>query len=169
MPYLIAVLGDRPSVESAYKSLEQEGLGYKALSIVGRGFRQPEEFAFLNSKRESRRLMFGMALWTIPFGFVSGLAFSIITGLQTFAWAGELGNQLMGGLLGAISGGMGAMFIGSGLGVPSSNDDSERALTNRLDEGKFLLVAEGSEPVLEQVRTQLRPHVPESIQWIGVS
>jgi hypothetical protein len=169
MPYLIAVLGDRPSAESAYMSLEQEVLGYEALNIVGRGFRPAEEFAFLNPKAERRRRMIGMALWTIPFGFVSGLAFSIITGLQTFAWAGELGNQLLGGLLGAISGGMGAMFIGSGLGVPGSRDDSDRALRNRLDEGKFLLIAEGPEPVLEKVRSRLRPYDPESFQWIGVS
>jgi hypothetical protein len=168
MPYLIAVLGDRPSAEAAYAGLEAENLSYQGLSIVGQGFRQPEEFAFLNPQGERRRRIIGMALWTVPFGFVGGLIFSILTNLQTFAWAGELGNQLLGGVLGAISGGMGALFIGSGLGVPSSND-SERILLNRLDEGKFLLVAEGPESVLEQLRSRLRQYRPESLQFVGVS
>lgn len=135
---------------------------------MGQGFRQPEEFTFLNPQGERRRRMIGMALWTVPFGFVGGLIFSILTNLQTFAWAGELGNQLLGGLLGAISGWIGALFIGSGLGVPTS-DDSERALRNRLDEGKSLLVAEGPESALQQVRNRLRQYRPESLQFVGVN
>ncbi|GEM_PF-4957964 len=51
-----------------------------------------------------------MASWLVPFGFAAGYTFSLITGLDTFAWAGTIGNRVIGGLLGAISGAMGSFL-----------------------------------------------------------
>ena len=58
-----------------------------------------------------------MATWLIPFGFIGGVAFSLSTNLHTFSWAGEIGDRVIGGLLGAIGGAMGSVFIGGGGGI----------------------------------------------------
>ena len=49
-----------------------------------------------------------MATWLLPFGFGAGLLFTFITNLDTFAFAGPIGQPLIGGLLGLGSGWMGS-------------------------------------------------------------
>jgi hypothetical protein len=58
-----------------------------------------------------------MLLWLVPFGFVAGFTFNAITGLDTFAWTGRLGNQMHRRPTRGRSGAMGAFFIGGGVGA----------------------------------------------------
>ena len=104
-----------------------------------------------------------MASWLIPFGFLSGVGFSIVTNLQTFAWAGEIGNHVIGGLLGSIGGTMGSVFIGGGGGIAFGSGDA-LPYRNRLNAGKYIIVVEGSQLLLQQATLILRKCDPEGIQ-----
>jgi hypothetical protein len=52
------------------------------------------------------------------------IAFSLSIALPTFAWAGEAGNYIVGGLLGLIGGAMGSVFVGGGTEAMLGGGDS---------------------------------------------
>ena len=104
-----------------------------------------------------------LAYWTIPFGFIAGVAFSILSGLHTFAWAGEVGNYLISGFLGAASGGLGAFMVGRLVGWTVGSGDAI-AYRNRLNQGKYLIIAEGTDELVRQATRILRQYDPENIQ-----
>jgi hypothetical protein len=160
MNYLIAVLSDRIEAESAYLGLEKEGINS---TILGRGYKSADEFGLIDPKEEAKKQVKLMAFWLIPFGFFAGFTFSLITGLDTFAWAGEIGNHVIGGLLGAGSGAMGSVFVGGGVGLVFGSGDA-LPYRNRLDAGKYLIVVQGSETLTRQATRILRKYDPENIQ-----
>jgi hypothetical protein len=161
--YLVAVLSDRIQAESAYTMLEQQGLPLDKVTILGRGYKSADEFGLIDPRETARKQAKLMASWLIPFGFVGGVGFSILTNLQTFAWAGEIGNHIIGGLLGSIGGAMGSLFIGGGGGIAFGSGDA-LPYRNRLDAGKYLIVVEGSQLLLQQATTILRKFDLENIQ-----
>ncbi|MBE9056626.1 hypothetical protein [Sphaerospermopsis sp. LEGE 08334] len=160
MNYLVAVLSDRIQAESAYLGLEKEGINS---TILGRGYKTADEFGLIDPKEEAKKQVRLMAFWLIPFGFFAGFTFSLITGLDTFAWAGEIGNHVIGGLLGAGSGAMGSVFVGGGVGLVAGSGDA-LPYRNRLDAGKYLIVVQGSETLTRQATRILRQYDPENIQ-----
>ncbi|MEB3337712.1 MAG: hypothetical protein VKJ46_09635, partial [Leptolyngbyaceae bacterium] len=103
MNYLVAVLPDRIQAEAAYSALEKEGLPMDKVAILGKGYKSADEYGLIDPNEEARKNATMMATWLVPFGFAAGFTFSLITNLQTFAWAGEIGNHVIGGLLGAGS------------------------------------------------------------------
>jgi len=163
MNYLVAVLPDRIQAEAAYLALEQEGISIDKVTILGRGYKSADEFGLIDpndqAQKQSRLLLF----WLVPFGFVSGLAFNLLTGLNTFPWAGEVGNALIGGLLGAGAGAMGSFFVGGGVGLAFGSGDA-LPYRNRLNAGKYLIVVQGTELVTRQATRVLRKFEPENIQ-----
>ncbi|MEH2287102.1 hypothetical protein [Nostoc sp.] len=160
MNYLVAVLPDRIQAEAAYLALEKEGV-YS--TILGRGYKTADEFGLIDPKEQANKQAKQMATWLIPFGFFAGFTFSLITGLDTFAWAGEVGNHIVGGLLGAASGAMGGVFVGGGVGLLIGGGDA-LPYRNRLDAGKYLVVVQGSETLTRQATKILRQFDPENIQ-----
>jgi len=66
----------------------------------------------------------------------------LITNLHTFAFAGSIGEPLIGGLLGMGSGWMGSYAAAAS--VSSETDDRVRSLRNRIDEGNWLLLLESA-------------------------
>ena len=142
MNYLVAVLGDRMKVEEAYSALEAAAFSMQEVAILGRGFKSADEYGLIDPASKAWKQMRGMMFWLIPFGFMAGFGFNAITGLDTFPWAGTLGNQILGGLLGAGSGAMGAVFVGGGVGAALGSGDA-LSYRNRLDAGKYLLVVRG--------------------------
>ena len=83
-----------------------------------------------------------LATWLIPFGFIAGLSFSQMTNLKTFA---EMGfpnqfEQLLGGLVGMISGWLGSFF--SAGSINQDNYDDIRALRKKSEQGFWLLILE---------------------------
>ncbi|MEO0541163.1 MAG: hypothetical protein AAFZ80_09910, partial [Cyanobacteria bacterium P01_A01_bin.105] len=103
------------------------------------------------------------ATWLIPFGFVAGFLFDNITQLNTFPWAGTLGNQIIGGFLGAASGAMGSFFVGGGVGIAFGSGDA-LPYRNRLNAGKYLVVVRGSESLINRAARIIQPLRPENIQ-----
>ncbi|MGH2413174.1 MAG: hypothetical protein ACRDEA_05700, partial [Microcystaceae cyanobacterium] len=149
MNYLIAVLPDRIQAEAAYTALEKAGIPLEQLTILGRGYKSADEFGLIDPAQSAQKQAKQMAYWLVPFGFASGYGFNLITGINLFGWAGELGNHIIGGLLGAIAGGMGSLFVGGGAGLISGSGDA-LPYRNRLNEGKYLVVVQGSERLKNQ-------------------
>ncbi|MBF2029695.1 MAG: hypothetical protein IGS48_23555 [Oscillatoriales cyanobacterium C42_A2020_001] len=163
MSYVVAVLSDRIQAEAAYSELEKEGLPMDCISILGKGYKSADEFGLIDPKERAGRLAKLMSFWLVPFGFAAGFTFSLITDLNTFAWAGEIGNHIIGGLLGAASGAMGSFFVGGGVGLTSGSGDA-LPYRNRLSLGKYLIIVQGNEVQNLKASGILRRFKPENIQ-----
>ncbi len=163
MNYLVAVLADRVQAEAAYSALEKEGLPSDKVAILGKGYKSADEFGLIDPSSQARKQSTGLALWLTPFGFVAGYVFNVLSGLNTFPWAGGFGNHLIGGLLGAASGAFGSFVVGSGVGLTSGSGDA-LPYRNRLNAGKYLLVVKGSANLTDQARRVLRQFEPENLQ-----
>jgi len=163
MNYLVAVLSDRIQAEAAYSALEKEGFAMDKVTILGRGYKSADEFGLIDPNEQAIKQAKFMAVWLIPFGFIAGAAFSLVTQLNTFAWAGEIGNHLIGGVLGAIGGAMGSIFAGGGTGLIFGGGDA-LPYRNRLKAGKYLIVVKGSETLTRRATNILRQFEPENIQ-----
>ncbi|MBD2164172.1 hypothetical protein H6G64_11980 [Calothrix sp. FACHB-156] len=160
MYYLVAVLADRIQAEAAYLALEKEAI---KSTILGKGYKTADEFGLIDPQEQANKQVRLMAIWLVPFGFFAGFTFSYITGLDTFAWAGEIGNHIVGGLLGAASGAMGSVVVGGGVGLITGGGDA-LPYRNRLDAGKYLVVVQGSEMLTKQATRILRQFEPENMQ-----
>ena len=163
MNYLVAVLSDRIQAEEAYTVLEKEGVPTEQVTILGRGYKSADEFGLIDPNEQAKKQTQLMAIWLVPFGFVAGLTFNFLTGLNTFPWAGGVGNILIGGLLGAGAGAMGSVFAGGGAGLVFGSGDA-LPYRNRLNAGKYLIVVKGTESVTRQATRILRSFEPENIQ-----
>jgi hypothetical protein len=163
MTYLIAVLQDRIQAEEAYTALEKAGISMKQISILGRGYKSADEFGLIDPNQVAKKNAIRMAYWLIPFGFFGGFTFDAITGLDTFAWAGTPGNHILGGVLGAIAAAMGSVFVGGGIGLTEGSGDA-LPYRNRLNEGKYLIIVEGSEIIKNKATQILRTFNPETLQ-----
>jgi hypothetical protein len=161
--YLVAVLTDRIKAESAYNELEKQGVPLSKVSILGRGYKTADEFGLIDPNEQAQKQAKLMAIWLVPFGFIGGIGFNLSTDLHTFAWAGVLGDRIISGMLGAIGGAMGSIFIGGGGGIAFGSGDA-LPYRNRINAGKYLIVVEGSQLLLQQATTILRKCDPENLK-----
>jgi hypothetical protein len=163
MKYVVAVLSDRIQAEEVYSELERAEFPMRSVSIVGRGYKSADEFGLVDPKQTAKKQAKQMSYWLIPFGFAAGVTFSLITNLNTFIWAGEIGNHLIGGLLGAIAGAMGSFFVGGSAGLTAGAGDA-LPYRNRLGEGKYLIIVKGEEDMTRQASRIISQFNPESLQ-----
>ena len=164
MNYLIAVVEDRIKAEEAYTALEKSAIPTSQLSILGKGYKSADEFGFLDSSQQTKKGALRMAMWLVPFGFGGGYIFDLITGLDTFAWAGVPGNHIIGGVCGAIGGAMGSFFIGGGVAFSSENKDN-MFYRNMLQADKYLVVVNAVDILIQDKATYiLQRFNPESLQ-----
>ncbi len=163
MNYLIAVLPDRLKAEAAYTDLETLGIDRSQLAIIGRGYQTADEFGLIDPLQQAKKRAIFMAYWLVPFGFAGGYLFNLITGLDTLDWAGEPGNHILGGILGAIGGAMGSFFVGGGVGLTTGSGDA-LSYRNRLDAGKYLVAVKGSATLVDRATPILRKFSPENLQ-----
>jgi hypothetical protein len=163
MNYLISVWRDRIEAEEVYSVLEKDGFPLSKVSILGKGYKSADEFGFIDPLQQGRNQAVFMGYWLVPFGFLGGVGFSLATDLHTFAWAGPIGNHIIGGLLGAIGGAMGSIFVGGGVGVATGSGDA-LPYRNRLSEGKYLIVVKGNDTEIQQASRLMRRYRPENIQ-----
>jgi hypothetical protein len=163
MNYLIAVLPDRIKAEEAYTALEKANIPKEQITIVGKGYQSADEFGLIDPQQQAKKRAILMAYWLVPFGFVAGYLFNLITGLDTLDWAGEPGNHIVGGILGAIGGAMGSVLIGGGVGLTTASGDA-LPYRNRLDAGKYLVVVQGSQSLKDRATKILRQFEPENLQ-----
>ena len=117
-----------------------EGQPGLQLRGVGAGGIEPEQVVELNPALQRQARQRQMATWLLPFGFGAGMLFTFITNLDTFAFAGPLGQPVIGGLLGLGSGWMGSYAAAAS--VTSDRDDQIRTVRNRLSEGQCVLLVD---------------------------
>lgn len=163
MNYIIAVLSDRIAAEDAYSILEKDGIPLDQVSIIGRGYKTADEFGFIDPGKQGRKQATLMAYWLVPFGFIGGVAFNLATQYMLVPQIGVLGNQLLGGLLGAMGGAMGSIFVGGSVGMTSGSGDA-LPYRNRLSEGKYLVVVQGAANITNRATRLLRQCNPENLQ-----
>lgn len=164
MSFLIAVFPDRDQAEAAYADLGKEGIPNGQVALLGAGHAQEDPFGFINPAAQNKKIKQLTFFWLLPFGFVAGFVFSYITNLQTFAWAGEVGNHLLGGVLGAISGAMGSVFIGKSLAMTSTTGIDPLPYQNRLAEGKYILIINGMDVLTNRAAPILRKFKMDTMQ-----
>ncbi|MBP0021890.1 MAG: hypothetical protein J7647_30580 [Cyanobacteria bacterium SBLK] len=162
MSYLIAVVRDRISAEEAYVALEKGGISTDLLTIVGQGYRSADEFGLIDPGQQAKKQALFMAAWLIPFGFAAGFTFNAIAHTNVFTWTGQVGNNILGGLLGAMGGTMGSIFVGGGVGLSQGSGDA-LPYRNRLQEGNYLVVVQGSTPTQNKALSILRELNPLSM------
>jgi hypothetical protein len=164
MNYLIAVLPDRFQAEEAYTALEKAGIPLAKMAIAGRGYKTADEVGLYDAKEQAKRKAIFMAYWLIPFGFVGGYIFNLITGLHNLDWAGDPGNHIVGGVLGAIGGAMGSVFVGGGASWATSTAGDTVSYREYLDANKYLLLVDNIGGFGDRAIPILRQLTPELIQ-----
>ncbi len=162
MNYLVAVLPDRTQAEQAYSALEKEGLPTNQIDIVGQGYKNPDEYGLIDPNQQAKKGARRLSSLLIPFGFVAGYIFNVLTGIEILP-IGSLVNHLIGGLLGSAAGALGAYLIGGGVGLTVGSGDA-LPYRNRLNEGKYLLIFKGSEELIPKATRILRQFEPENLQ-----
>lgn len=163
MNYLVAVLPDRSQAEAAYSALEKESLPLEKIAIVGQGYQSADEFGLIDPNQEAAKQSGQLAYWLIPFGFAAGYLFNLLTGIEMFSSIGAPGNHIIAGILGAVAGGLGALLVGGGIGWTTSSGDA-LVYRNRLNAGKYLIIAKGSEVVVRDATRVIRQFEPENMQ-----
>lgn len=164
MNYLIAVLPDRFQAEEAYTALEKAGIPLTKMAIAGRGYKTADEVGLYDAKEQAKKKAIFMAYWLIPFGFIGGYIFNLITGLHNLDWAGEPGNHIVGGILGAIGGAMGSVFVGGGASWATSTAGDTVSYREYLDANKYLLLVDNVGGFGDRAIPILRQLTPELIQ-----
>lgn len=163
MNYLIAVMPNRIDVEAAYTALERENLPMSQVTILGHGYQSADEFGLINPDQQAQKWSRRLAYQLIPFGFVAGFIFDAITHLNVLTWSNDLINHVVGGLLGAGAGALGALLTGGGIGWTTASGDAI-AYRNRLNDGKYLIITTGPKALIRQATKILRQFKPENIQ-----
>ncbi len=137
--YVAVVLDKWERLEQLRQELAslQPPLGLRA---VGAEALDPKTVRELNPALDRRDRQRTMARWLLPFGFAAGAMFTFITNLDTFGFAGPIGQPLIGGLLGLASGWMGSYAAAAS--VTGEGDDQIRTVRNRLEEGNWVLLVE---------------------------
>lgn len=160
MNYLIAVLPSRDRAEAAHNALQDAST--RRTSILGQGYQSADDFGFIDPKNTAENRINKLAYWLIPFGFVAGYAFNQLSGIEIFSVLNDVGNHIIGGVLGAIAGGIGAVMTGGTVGATGAGD--ALAYRNRLNAGKYIVVAEGDAEELRRATTILSQFEPENLQ-----
>lgn len=163
---VVVVLAERKRLRQLREQLAGLTPPPARLIAIGQGETDIAEVAELNPALTRRLRQRGMARWLLPFGFLAGLTFTFITDLDTFAFAGDLGSHLIGGLLGLGSGWMGSFAAAAS--VTSEADDRIRALRNRLEEGNWLLLVETANGI-EMPWTRLQDARPKAVVRLNES
>ena len=163
MNYLVTVLENKQQVEEAYSNLKENGIPPEKIAILGQGYQSADDFGLLNpgdrASKRAKKLAYGL----IPFGFAAGYTFNVLTGIHLFSFTNSVTEHIIGGVLGAASGLLGAIIVGGGVGLTTGSGD---AITyrNRLKAGKYIIVTKGTDNLIRQATKLLRQFEPEYIQ-----
>ena len=101
-----------------------------------------EEIRILNPKLDRKLRQKDMSRWLMPFGFIAGIAFTNMTNLSTFSFLGlnNIGETLIGGLLGMGSGYLGSVVSSASINL--NRNKELRSIINLNKEGKWLVLLE---------------------------
>lgn len=157
MNYLIAVLPNRMEVEAAYTALEKENSPMSQITILRRGYQSVDEFGLIDPDQQASKWSRRLAYQLILFGFAAGFVFDAI-------WSNDLINHIVGGILGAGAGALGALFTSGRFGWTTASGDVI-VYRNRLNSGKYLILTKELELLIRQATKILRQFEPEITQY----
>jgi hypothetical protein len=161
--YLVAVLPNRIEAESAYLSLKDAKLPMESLDILGRGFKSADDFGLINPDKVAEQQSELLANGLVPFGFIAGFFFNVLTGIELISWIGPIGNHILGGVFAAAAAALGAAMTGALTGWTTGSGDAI-AYRNRLNAGKYLIIARGKDTFMREATRLLRQYNLENIQ-----
>jgi len=161
--YLVAVLTNRLQAEAAYRSLKSADLPIEDVAILGQGYRSADDYGLINPDDEAQKQTQSLRAWLLPFGFAAGFAFNWLTGIEITSWVGDFGNHCLGGLLGLGAGAIGAAMTGRLTGWTVASSDAI-AYRNRINAGKYILIATGPGAFVRDATQRLRQFNPENLQ-----
>ena len=159
--YLAATILEKQDADAAYRALKKMSLKTSQIQLLNAETISQKKY--YDPNKDSRQQVQRMMAWLLPFGFFAGFTFNRITDLTIVAALSPLLNGLIGGLMGAGSGVLGAVFIGGGTKVFYQNPD-ELTYERRVQLGKFVLIVTGTDVQIRQVNRELRSRPYESIQ-----
>ncbi|MFN8285870.1 MAG: general stress protein [Chitinophagales bacterium] len=153
MQAIIGVYDSHDSALSAVQQLQQNGFPSNQLSIIGKTTKVDDHFHVkADHTVEGAEVSFGVIAGSV-IGVLSGIGIFAIPGFGFLFGAGALVGAFAGLELGVVGGGIAAVL--TRLGVDSLTADKYEEY---LKEGKFLIVAEGDEPVLKNAEQKLGEH-----------
>jgi hypothetical protein len=153
--YLVVTFRDRLQLESAYADLERQDFPLHRVSLIGSGHKTLAETGLYDPSQSARRQMGQMLVWLVPFGFLAGFSFNLVTEITIFQFLDPWGNRLLGGLFGAIAAAMGSFTVGGGAQLLLAGQE-RIPFAERLRAGKYLLAIAGSEALVRQANQILR-------------
>jgi hypothetical protein len=164
--FLLATFCDRLQAEAAYTALESADFPLEQVSLVGKGYKLLDELKLFDPNLAARQQVKRMVTWLLPFGLFAGFTFNQVTGLTIAPALSPLLNGLLGGLMGAVSGAMGGFIVSGGFGILSPGIEGA-PFEQRLQQGKYLLVVNGVDPLIQRGYRVLRPLNSEALQIIN--
>ena len=99
------------------------------------------EVKLLSPKLSRKERQKQMSLWLMPFGFIAGVTFAGMTGLETFSnfGFGQVSETLAGGFLGMASGWIGSFFAARSV---NTNQEDLKSILKFNKEGFWIVLLE---------------------------
>ncbi|MHB8483413.1 MAG: general stress protein [Nitrospiria bacterium] len=149
---VVAIYKTHSEAEKTVKELQKSGFDMKNLSIVGKDYHTDEHVVGYYNTGDRMKYWGKLGgFWGGLWGVLVGAAFFSIPGIGPVLVGGPLVASIVGGLEGAaITGGIGVLGAGLySLGIPKNSIlNYETAIKT----GKFLLIAHGTEEVVEKAK-----------------
>jgi hypothetical protein len=163
LQYLVLTFSDRPQAEAAYEKLKASELALAHIDLVGTGFKSLQDIKIKDPNQVAWQQATRMLYWVVPFGFVAGFSFNDITHLSILGQASPLVNHVIGGLFGMVASAMGGFTFGGG--AQFFIDREKMPFNKRLQSGKYLLVAQGTDLLVRQASRVLQGVPSDSFQF----
>ncbi len=155
MKTTIGVYDKHSSALEAVKKLKNDGFPSKQLSILGKATSQEDDVHIASgepAKLAAKEVGIGAVAGTVV-GVLTGVGLFAIPGLGLLYGAGALVGAIAGFDLGIIGGG-----IATALTMTGMKDEHAKEYEKYLAEGKFIVVAQGSEEELAHAKDLLDAH-----------
>jgi hypothetical protein len=168
MSYLVSVWANLAQAQAATQTLVKADIPTHCVTILGEGFKSADEYGLEDPRETANQQRRLMAFWLVPFGVFGGVTFNRMTNLDTFAAAGSVASYVVSGIVGALSGLLGSVFIGGGTNSFYFGKEAV-PYRKRLSNGKYIVAVNGTDMTLRRSNKLLRELDPESLQFYGES
>jgi hypothetical protein len=158
---IIAVFANESAALEGFRLLQRSGFSPENVAIVGKGYRDADAVGFADPVKVAKERALRTAGFTGIVGSVMGLTFNLITHIQIVP--NQILTWAIAAFLGGISGVMGGLFVGGGVGLVLESGESI-SYRNRIEKGKYLLLVEGQEALVLTAQEQLRGVQTESLE-----
>ncbi len=158
---LVSVVANEAQALGLYRLLQRSGLSPENVAIVGSGYRDCDAVGFAKPLDVSRQRAFRTAAFTGVIGAVMGLAFLAATPVRIFD--NMILNILLAITTAGLSGAMGGFLVGGGVGLLSESGESI-SYRSKVERGKYLVLVEGAETLVEKADAVVKAFQCESTQ-----